>query len=223
MKTLISSLLRAICAIAVGALLVKYREQTVEWITVAIGILFFVSGVFSCVAYFVARGKKDDVEVYDASGKRLTPVKPIFPIVGLGSLILGLILAVMPTAFITYLVYLLAAILILGAVNQLVGLVAATRIARVGIYFWIMPSLTLLIGLVAVISPGSIASAPLFVIGWAMMVYGVVEVVNALKFYQLRRYVEHSLRAMAEQAVPRESGSGSEKEEREEREEKEEK
>ena len=223
MKTLISSLLRAICAIAVGALLVKYREQTVEWITVAIGILFFVSGVFSCVAYFVARGKKDDVEVYDASGKRLTPVKPIFPIVGLGSLILGLILAVMPTAFITYLVYLLAAILILGAVNQLVGLGAATRIARVGIYFWIMPSLTLLIGLVAVISPSSIASAPLFVIGWAMMVYGAVEMVNALKFYQLRRYVEHSMRAMAEQAVPRESGSGSEKEEREEREEKEEK
>lgn len=220
MKTLISSLLRAICAIAVGALLVKYREQTVEWITVAIGILFFVSGVFSCVAYFVARGKKDDVEVYDANGKRLTPVKPIFPIVGLGSLILGLILAVMPTAFITYLVYLLAAILILGAVNQLVGLVAATRIARVGIYFWIMPSLTLLIGLVAVISPSSIASAPLFVIGWAMMVYGAVEMVNALKIYQLRRYVEHSLRAMAEQAVPRESGSGSEKEEREEKEEK---
>ena len=208
MKTLISSLLRAICAIAVGALLVKYRELTVEWITVAIGILFFVSGVFSCIAYFVARGKKDDVEVYDASGKRLTPVKPIFPIVGLGSLILGLILAVMPTTFITYLVYLLAAILILGAVNQLIGLVAATRIARVGIYFWIMPSLTLLIGLVAVISPGSIASAPLFVIGWAMMVYGAVEILNALKIYQLRRYVEHSQRAMTEQAVPRESGSG---------------
>lgn len=220
MKTLISSLLRAICAIAVGALLVKYRELTVEWITVAIGILFFVSGVFSCIAYFVARGKKDDVEVYDASGKRLTPVKPIFPIVGLGSLILGLILAVMPTVFITYLVYLLAAILILGAVNQLIGLVAATRIARVGIYFWIMPSLTLLIGLVAVISPGSIAYAPLFVIGWAMMVYGAVEMVNALKIYQLRRYVEHSQRAMTEQAVPRESGSGNEREEREEKEEK---
>ena len=54
MKTLASSLLRALCAIAVGALLVKYREQTVEWITIAIGVLFFVSGVFSCATYFVA-------------------------------------------------------------------------------------------------------------------------------------------------------------------------
>lgn len=190
MKTLISSLLRAVCAIAVGALLVKYREQTVEWMTIAIGILFFVSGVFSCVTYFVARGKSSGIEVYDADGKRLTSPRPIFPIVGLGSLILGLILAVMPTAFVTYLVYVLAAILILGAVSQFVSLIAASRIARIGAYFWVMPALTLLVGLIAVISPNSIATAPLFVIGWTLIVYGAVEVVNALKIFQLRRHME---------------------------------
>lgn len=190
MKTLLSSLLRAACAIAVGALLVKYREQTVEWITIAIGILFFVSGVFSCVTYFVTRGKSTDVEVFDADGNRLTPVKPAFPIVGLGSLILGLILAVMPTAFVAYLVYVLAAILILGAVSQFVNLIAASRVARIGAYFWIMPTLTLLVGLIAVISPSSIASAPLFVIGWTMIVYGAVEMVNALKIYRLRQHLQ---------------------------------
>ena len=198
MKTLLSSLLRAACAIAVGALLVKYREQTVEWITVAIGVLFFVSGVFSCVTYFVARGKSNDIEVYDSDGRRLTATRPVFPIVGLGSLILGLILAIMPTAFITYLVYVLAAILILGAVSQLTSLIAASRMAQIGVYFWIMPALTLLIGLVAIISPGSIASAPLFVIGWTMIVYGAVETVNCLKLYQLRRHVERSLRTTSD-------------------------
>lgn len=199
MKTLFSSLLRALCAIAVGALLVKYREQTVEWITIAIGILFFVSGVFSCVTYFVARGKQDDIEVFDAEGRKLTGTRPVFPIVGLGSLILGLILAVMPTVFVTYLVYVLAAILILGAVSQFVNLIAASRLARIGLYFWIMPALTLLVGLVAVISPKAIASAPLFVIGWTMMVYGAVEVLNAVKIYQLRRHVERSLRTASKQ------------------------
>lgn len=199
MKTLFSSLLRALCAIAVGALLVKYREQTVEWITIAIGILFFVSGVFSCVTYFVARGKQDDIEVFDADGRKLTGTRPVFPIVGLGSLILGLILAVMPTVFVTYLVYVLAAILILGAVSQFVNLIAASRLARIGLYFWIMPALTLLVGLVAVISPKAIASAPLFVIGWTMMVYGAVEVLNAVKIYQLRRHVERSLRTASKQ------------------------
>lgn len=205
MKTLLSSLLRAVCAIAVGALLVKYREQTVEWITIAIGVLFFVSGVFSCVTYFVARGKSSDVEVYDADGRRLTAVRPVFPVVGLGSLILGLILAVMPTAFVTYLVYVLAAILILGAVSQMASLIAASRMARIGAYFWIMPALTLLVGLVAIVSPGSIASAPLFVIGWTMMVYGAVEIVNALKLYQLRRYVERSMRTATPAATDSEA------------------
>ena len=173
MKTLASSLLRALCAIAVGALLVKSREQTVEWITIAIGVLFFVSGVFSCATYFVARGKKHDIEVYDADGRKLTGTRPLFPIVGLGSLILGIVLTIMPTAFVSYLMY-LAAILILGAVSQFVNLIAASRLAHIGVYFWVMPALTLLVGVIALISPASIASAPLFVIGWAMMVYGAV-------------------------------------------------
>ena len=44
MKVIQSSLFRALCAIIVGALLIQYREQTVTWITIAIGVLFFLSG-----------------------------------------------------------------------------------------------------------------------------------------------------------------------------------
>lgn len=193
-KLVQSSLLRALCAIVVGALLVKYREQTVTWLTVLIGVMFFVSGVFSCVTYLIERSRKNsDVEVFDANGRRLTPIRPVFPIVGLGSLLLGLILALMPSMFINSLMYILSAILILGAVNQFANLIAATRVARIGFYFWIMPSLLLLVGLVAVISPQSIASAPLFVIGWAMMVYGIVDLVNVLKIYRMRRAMERGV------------------------------
>lgn len=88
MKVFQSSVVRALCAIIVGALIVKYRELTVTWITIAIGVLFFLSGVFSCVTYFIARGKKNDIQVFDADGRQLTGMKPTFPIVGLGSLIL---------------------------------------------------------------------------------------------------------------------------------------
>lgn len=196
-KLVQSSLLRALCAIVVGALLVKYREQTVTWLTVLIGVMFFLSGVFSCVTYLIERSRKNsDVEVFDANGRRLTPLRPVFPIVGLGSLLLGLILALMPSMFINSLMYMLSAILILGAVNQFANLIAATRVARIGFYFWIMPSLLLLVGLVAVISPQSIASAPLFVIGWAMMAYGIVDLVNVLKIYRMRRAMERGVSEM---------------------------
>lgn len=193
MKVFQSSVVRALCAIIVGALIVKYRELTVTWITIAIGLLFFLSGVFSCVTYFIARGKKNDIQVFDADGRLLTGMKPTFPIVGLGSLILGLILALMPNTFVQSLMYILAAILILGAISQMANLVAVSRMARIGFYYWIMPALTLLIGIVAIVSPSSIASAPLFVIGWSMIVYGIVELTNAIKLHQLRRSIERNV------------------------------
>ena len=193
MKVFQSSVVRALCASIVGALIVKYRELTVTWITIAIGVLFFLSGVFSCVTYFIARGKKNDIQVFDADGRLLTGIKPTFPIVGLGSLILGLILALMPNTFVQSLMYILAAILILGAISQMANLVAVSRMARIGFYYWIMPALTLLIGIVAIVSPSSIASAPLFVIGWSMIVYGIVELTNAIKLHQLRRSIERNV------------------------------
>ena len=52
MKTLQSSLIRAIVAIIVGTLIIKYREETVRWLTIACGTLFFISGLISCAVYY---------------------------------------------------------------------------------------------------------------------------------------------------------------------------
>lgn len=190
MKIMQSGVVRAVCAIIVGGLLIKYREQTVTWMTIAIGVLFFISGALSCASYVSALRHKDDAQVFDADGRQLTGLTPVFPIVGIGSLILGLVLAVMPDVFVTWLTYILAAILILGAVGQYVALTSAARVARIGWGFWVMPSVVLLTGVVAVAFPKAIAAAPLLVIGWCMVVYGAVEIINAVKVRQLRRTLE---------------------------------
>ena len=182
MKVVHSSFFRAICAIIVGALLIQYREQTVAWITIAIGVLFFLSGVISVATYFSAKRNVDKVAiVYDANGKQLTGLQPNFPIVGIGSLILGLILALMPNTFINSLMFILAVILIMGALTQFMNLATARKMGGVGFVFWVFPSVILLVGLLAIIKPSAIASAPLFVIGWTMLIYGVVECINAFK------------------------------------------
>ena len=192
-----SSAFRAVCAVVIGVLLIKYREQTVEWITIAIGILFFLSGVVSVATYLSARSRADMPEVFDADGRQLTGLKPTVPIVGIGSLILGIILALMPTTFIAWLMYILSAILILGAINQFVSLAAASRYARVGIYFWVMPSLILLVALLSIVYPTAIASAPLLIIGWCMVVYGVADIINAMKLSRLRRNIMKGARQQA--------------------------
>ena len=55
MRILQSSVFRAICAIIIGALLIKFPDNTVMGITVAIGVLFLISGLISCVTYFWAK------------------------------------------------------------------------------------------------------------------------------------------------------------------------
>ncbi|MCI6550448.1 MAG: DUF308 domain-containing protein [Prevotella sp.] len=198
MKILQSSLFRSLAAVIVGVLLIQYREQTMTWITIAGGALFFISGLISCVIYYSAVHRADEVQMFDAQGNPVPTARPSFPIVGLGSMILGIILALMPTTFITGLMYVLASILILGAISQFAGLAAASKYCHVGLFYWLMPSLILLVGVVAVVRPTTIASAPLFVIGWCMLLYGVVEVINAIKIHQANK-VREAVRQAAEQ------------------------
>ena len=155
MKVFRSSVFRALCAIVIGALLVKYREQTVTWITVAIGIIFLVSGIISITAWFSAKrkGGTNGMDIYDVQGRLITMPSQPFPVVGLGSVILGGVLAMFPNSFVNGLTYIIAIMLILGALTQFFNLTVARRFANIGIVWWIFPTLVLLVGLVAVVKP----------------------------------------------------------------------
>lgn len=187
MKVIQSSFFRALCAIVVGVMLIRYPDNTVTWLTVAIGVMFFLSGVISCVAYFVARRNTSDYTITDAEGRILVGSRPTFPIVGLGSLLLGLLLALTPTVFVKGLMYVIGAILILGAINQFVVLVGARRMARVSAAFWVCPSLVFLTGIFVMVKPMDSASLPMLILGWCCLLYGVTEVVNTLKINACRR------------------------------------
>ena len=154
MKILQSSIFRAICAIAIGILLIKYPDNTVTWITVAIGILFLLSGIISVIVYVNARKHVSEYKITDAEGNVITNTEqPTFPIVGVGSIILGAMLALTPNIFITALMYIIGGILILGAINQYMNLINGKKYGKIGFGYWVFPSVILLIGLYVVIKP----------------------------------------------------------------------
>ncbi len=187
MKILQSSIFRAICAIAIGILLIKFPDNTVTWITVAIGILFLLSGIISLVVYVNAKKHVSEYKITDAEGRVIAGEKPTFPIVGVGSIILGFLLALTPNIFITALMYIIGGILILGAINQYMSLVNARKYGKIGFGYWIFPSVILLIGLYVIIKPMAPASLAMLVLGWCSLLYGVTELINSLKFYSDRR------------------------------------
>ena len=187
MKILQSSVFRAICAIAVGIMLIKYPDNTVKWITIAIGILFFLSGIISLVAYYHALKNVSEYTITDTNGNVVSGQKPTFPIVGVGSAILGLILALTPTVFVKGLMYIIGAVLILGAINQFMNLLNARKYGKIGFGYWIFPSAILLIGLFVIIKPLAPAEMAMLVLGWCCLLYGVTELINSLKIHNEKR------------------------------------
>lgn len=186
MKILQSSFFRSLCAIVVGILLIEYREETVRWLTILIGVLFFLSGVLSVVSYLTARRAEATV-VYDEQGRQVAAYRPVAPVVGVGSIILGAVLALMPTTFVSGLTVALAAMLVLGAVGQMMNLALIRKLGPVSPAYWVVPSLTLLAGVLAIVWPQAVAAAPLLFIGGMMVVYGVAECVNAIKSHRQRK------------------------------------
>ena len=184
MKVLQISAVRAILVLVIGFLLVKYREETMTWMTITIGILFFLSGLFSCAVYYIEkeRVKKQTSE----SDENNDAVKgPSFPVAGVGS-----ILAVMPNTFITWVVYILAALLILGAINQFMGLASSRQYSQVPILYWFFPTAILVVAILVISKPIEAAALPLQIIGWSLMCYGLIELVLLIRLYNVKKKFE---------------------------------
>ena len=177
MKILQSAIIRALTAIVVGALIIKYREETVQWLTVCIGILFLITGLISCAVYYSAL-RKNDKSPDGIAEKTQAAGHPSFPIVGLGSIVLGIILAVMPAQFIEGLTYVL---------HEYFNLGRALRYCQIGWFYWLMPTVILLIAILVITNPKHVFEAPLFILGWCMMVYGVADGIVAFMLNKSRK------------------------------------
>lgn len=193
MKVLQISAVRAIIVLVTGFLLVKYREDTMTWMTITVGVLFLISGLVACMVYYFEKekvAKKTAKAALQEDQQEEEDLKsPSFPIAGVGSIVLGIILAVMPNTFTTWMVYILSALLILGAVNQFMNLARSRQYARVPVYMWIFPTISMVVAILLISRP--IETDALFftlkVIGWAFMYYGVLEFVLIIRMYLVRK------------------------------------
>ena len=204
MRILQSSIFRALCAILFGYFLVIYRQELLHWTTVAFGCLFFLSGLVSVIAYLARKRqsakladqlqamsemREGEMEAPTEEGIK-TSLAPAFPIVGVGSMILGAILALMPTTFVHGMMYVVAALIVLGAVNLIYNLSLARKFATIGIGFWVVPILLLILGILMIVKPDLFATMPYRIMGWTLAVYGVIEIINSIKILRCRKQYE---------------------------------
>ena len=127
MKGLSYSFLRAICALVIGLVLVMFPDQAGDYFVITIGVIFLVPSLISIIGYFA----------------QSTEMRSRFPIEGVGSLLFGLWLIIMPGFFADLLTFVLGFILVMGGVQQIASLSAARRWMPVPGGFYVVPVLIL--------------------------------------------------------------------------------
>ena len=164
-----TSVVRSVFAIILGLVLILWPEATITYLVMTIGVLFILPGAISTINYF-SRPK-------DEFGKR-----PLFPIEAAGSILLGIWLVVMPAFFVNILMYVLGAILVVAGLHQLVSLITVRKWASVPFGFYLMPTLTLIVGIMILAYPFGAAANTFVIFGVASLFYGCCELINWYKF-----------------------------------------
>lgn len=198
MKHLRNFLVRSLCAIGAGVLLIQFNNNAIEWFTIACGTLFFISGLISCAFYLGQRTHIGKHQMYDTEGNLVEEKSPVFPLVGIGSIVLGAILVFMRNNFESYGLYVLAGLLILGALSQYLSLARARKYCSIGAFYWIVATILLLIGMIAILKRAWLVEHELTIIGLSFLVYGVLELIVGFQIYRAQRRIEKQLKARLE-------------------------
>ena len=193
MRILQSSIVRAICAIVVGYLLVIYRTEMVQWLTIATGALFFISGLISVIAYYAEKRKAVKTAERLAAMAEMrdgndAPENPE-----------DIERAIMPSSKDLAMSSELA-ILILGAINQYFNLASVRKISTIPFIFWLFPTIILGVGIFMLVKPMEMSALPFRILGWCMIFYGVVECINNIKIYRAKKQYEDTQRKLEEAA-----------------------
>lgn len=170
MKGLSYSFLRAICALVIGLVLVMFPDQAGDYLVITVGVVFLVPSFISIIGYFV----------------QSTEMRSRFPVEGMGSLLFGLWLIIMPGFFADLLTFVLGFVLLMGGVQQIASLSAARRWMLVPYGFYTVPVLILIAGLVALFNPMGVRSTAFIIIGISSLVYAASELLNWFKFTRCR-------------------------------------
>lgn len=172
MKSLNYAAMSSICALAIGVLLVVWPEAAVTYLVITVGVLFLLPGLLGLFSYYAASRRQEVTQ------------RRVFPIVALGSTLLGFWLMIMPEFFVGILMYLLGALLVLGGLAQFINFVSVRQAVRVPILFYVVSLLILAAGVVILFNPFEAATIPFIVLGASAIVYALNDLIRLLFYYR---------------------------------------
>lgn len=190
MKAVQSVVFRALSFLLVGGLMVAFPHDISTWLVQAIGILFLIPGLVSLASYFRAYSRNDST-------------RQLLPIIGIGSIVLGLLLILMPSIFLKALNYVLAAALLLAGIASIANIIHFRRYTPVGVAYYVIPVLLCAVGILIIVKQQSLAEAVVIIFGYSAIVYGLCELFYAVRFRKVLQtiYQDAKKRKAAQEAT----------------------
>ena len=158
--------LRAIAAIAIGLVMVISHTDAMVLAVRIIAAFLLASGIVSFLV-----GYKDA-----QSGNR-----PLMGVNGAVDILVALLIFMFPKFVAGLIVYLIGFALLGFGIFQLIALVSANRVMKVGVVAFVMPVLVLLAGAFLLARPAFLGTAVGTVAGIALIIYGASELLSSWK------------------------------------------
>ncbi|MGN0233962.1 MAG: HdeD family acid-resistance protein [Bacteroidaceae bacterium] len=170
-------IVRAVCAIAVGVLLMASPELYTTLMVQIIGGIFLVSGIVPLAGFW-----------FPSSAGRM---RPVFPVVGVGSILLGMLLLLIPDVFVRALMYVLAIFFLVGGLQQLMSQMSARKYVPMRWWTVLMSLMLVALGVFVLANPMKTASVPFLLLGIGCVYYGVTELARAILRIVYERRNDH--------------------------------
>lgn len=183
MKTLNTSFVRIVIAVIASVLLFMFSDNVARWLTQIIGALFALSGVISLCTLAIIGYRRSDTDVEKPrSASRIS-----LSVVGLGSVLFGVVLIFLTSSFVGYVPRILASLLIVCALGEVFRLVSMLRRSPLNWKCWILPVLSFCVSCITVYDPKAILVNPYQLLAVLLMVYALSEVYLSFSIHRALR------------------------------------
>lgn len=158
--------IRALTALAVGIVMVISKANALELVVRIIAAFLLASGIVSLLVGY---------------RNRTNGTMGLMSVNAVVDIALGFVLFMFPGFVAGLLIYLIGFVLIVSGAMQLMSLLSANGIMKVGLWAFIFPVLVLSAGVFLVFNPSFVGEAIGVVAGAALIIYGASELLSSWK------------------------------------------
>lgn len=178
----------AVLALIVGIVMVFFSDIALHTVVMVVGILFITISVFNLALEFSRKR---------AGVNKHTSMTAMLSSAGAG--VLGILMVFTPADMVELMIYLFAAAIIMLGLYQIITLAFAYRPVTFPFWFFILPALIVITGVViCIIGAAQVGELMILITGIALIVYAVATFADIAGLLAFRRDLARAAQATAE-------------------------